>query len=223
MVRPSLYFTVFGFVMFILHAVAEDSCLLSTQQFLDKKVLGANYVRWGRTTCPSDNEVLYTGQAAGSDWQSPGAASNFLCLTNEPQWGLYEEGVNSGAQVYGAEYEFKDFHPDKGSEYFNQDLNDHDAPCSVCQTPRSSVLMIPGRQECFPGWTKEYSGYLVAGAGQHRAATEYICLDGEAENISPELGNTDGKVMYLVDAVCGTLRCPPYIQGRELTCVVCSK
>jgi hypothetical protein len=25
-------------------------------------VLGANYVRWGRTTCPSDNEVLYTGK-----------------------------------------------------------------------------------------------------------------------------------------------------------------
>jgi hypothetical protein len=59
-------------------------------------------------------------------------------------------------QVFGAEYEFKDFHPDKGSKYFKKDLNDHDAPCSVCQTPRSSVLMIPGRNECFPGWTKEY-------------------------------------------------------------------
>lgn len=60
------------------------------------------------------------------------------------------------SQVYGGEYEFSDFHSDGGSQYFGQNLNDEDAPCAVCRTPRSSVLMIPARLDCYSGWTKEY-------------------------------------------------------------------
>ena len=59
-------------------------------------------------------------------------------------------------QVLGAEYEFSDRHANGGSKYFKKNLNDQDAPCSLCRTPRSDVTMIPGRLECYPGWTKEY-------------------------------------------------------------------
>jgi hypothetical protein len=68
-----------------------------------------------------------------------------------------------------------------------------------------------------------FSGYLVSGAHGHKSASEYICLDSDAEMLAGGVANTDGRVIYLVEGICGTLKCPPYVQGRELTCVVCSK
>ncbi|XP_052786203.1 uncharacterized protein LOC128221605 [Mya arenaria] len=163
------------------------------------------------------------GYTGGSYWAHTGSAANWICLTDSPQWGYYEENVASGAKVYGGEYEFSDFHHNGGSKYFGQNLNDEDAPCAVCKSPRSSSVMIPGRKECFPGWPKEYNGYLVAGDYQHPSASEFICLDERPEMLVGGAANKDGKTFYLAEAVCGSLPCPPYVQGRELTCVVCSK
>ncbi|WAQ93732.1 hypothetical protein MAR_006203 [Mya arenaria] len=163
-----------------------------------------------------------SGYAGGSHYSHSGSAANWLCLTDSPQWGYYEENVASGAKVYGGEYEFSDLHYDGGSRYFGQNLNDEDAPCAVCKSPRSSSVMIPGRKECFPGWTKEYNGYLVAGDYQHASASEFICLDERPEMIVGGAANMDGKTFYIAEAVCGSLPCPPYVQGRELTCVVCN-
>ncbi|XP_060569478.1 uncharacterized protein LOC132727894 isoform X2 [Ruditapes philippinarum] len=205
------------------HEAAIENVKAEIESIKPQKGLGSSYVRWGRTTCPTDNELNYKGYAAGSNWVAVGGAGNFLCLTEEPQWGSYDESRTSGAKVYGAEYEFSDYHADGGSKFFKKNLNDQDAPCSVCRTPRSAVTMIPGRHDCFPGWTKEYSGYLVAGSEVHKSPTEYICLDSDAEMLSNGGRSNDGRVIYIAEAVCGTLRCPPYIQGRELTCVVCSK
>ena len=67
------------------------------------------------------------------------------------------------------------------------------------------------------------SGYLVAGDYMHSSASEFICLDSNAEAIVGSAANHDGKTFYLAEGYCGSLPCPPYVQGRELTCVVCSK
>lgn len=82
--------------------------------------------------------------------------------------------------------------------------------------------MIPARNRCPGGWTLEYYGYLVGGHHGHTAASEFICLDGEPETVDDGEPDYDGKLFYFVEAVCGTLKCPPYISGRELTCAVCS-
>jgi len=68
-----------------------------------------------------------------------------------------------------------------------------------------------------------YSGYLVAAYIDHASSSEFICLDGDAEVIPGGSDNDNGKIIYLADAACGFLTCPPYVDGRELTCVVCSK
>ena len=36
-------------------------------------------------------------------------------------------------------------------------------------------------------------------------------------------GSKNGALLYLVEGVCGTLPCLPYVNGRELTCAVCTK
>ena len=76
--------------------------------------------------------------------------------------------------------------------------------------------MIPAKTKCHPGWTLEFTGYLMAG---------WHNLDKEPENVvgGREGIIDDGRLLYFVEARCGSLKCPPYVNGRELTCVVCSK
>jgi hypothetical protein len=102
-------------------------------------------------------------------------------------------------------------------------IAEHDVPCAVCQVKSSSVVMVPGKNTCFKNFVKEYTGYLMAGHSTHKAASEYVCVDGEAEPASKSLAqNHNGKLFYFVRAKCGSLKCPPYKEGDDLTCVVCS-
>jgi hypothetical protein len=116
--------------------------------------------------------------------------------------------------MYGAEYDSHDL----GVPYGN------DVPCAVCRsTIGLTVLTIPGKSTCYSGWTIQYHGDLVAGAYSHKAATQYICLDEHPEALTAGQDDNDGKLIYPVRAVCGSLACPPYHNGRYLTCVVCTK
>ena len=84
--------------------------------------------------------------------------------------------------------------------------------------------MIPGRKTCHgKGWTKEYWGYLVTGHYKHTHQIDYVCVDEAPEGDPKGATNSNGALLYVVQAVCGSLPCPDYINGRELTCVVCSK
>ena len=107
---------------------------------------------------------------------------------------------------------------------FNRNVENHDAPCVVCYVrSRGTQLMIPARNDCPHGWTKEYHGYLMT---QHYGYTRanFICVDQEPESVPGSHRNHDGALLYLVQADCGYLStCPPYYQGRELTCAVCTK
>ena len=110
-----------------------------------------------------------------------------------------------------------------GSEYkgmigdFHQEI-----PCSVCRSPVSTTIMVPGTLSCPPGWVTQYKGHLYSAYHDH-FATEYVCIDGAPEHGEGGAANTNGHLIYHVIAQCGTLPCPPYVQGKVVTCVVCSK
>jgi len=170
---------------------------------------------------------VYSGYVGGSYWTHSGAAVDYLCLPTDPSFTYHEDGFQNGAFVYGAEYEMKrdyrnemSFFPDNGPDV---SLSNKDVPCAVCKTTRSTVLMVPARTTCHDGWTMEYTGYLSAGRYNHLAATQYVCLDGKPEYLAGGGTSDDnGVLFYLVEARCGSLRCPPYEEGWELTCAVCS-
>ena len=118
--------------------------------------------------------------------------------------------------MYGAGYDTNDFAP-------RAKVSD-DLPCSVCRnTVGSFVLMIPGKSSCYDGWTLQYHGDLVAGAYNHKAASQYICLDEHSETLKAVYRNDNGKLIFPLKAVCGSLPCPPYHNDGYLTCVVCTK
>ena len=101
---------------------------------------------------------------------------------------------------------------------------EQDVPCVVCQVNhRSSTIMIPARTACYPGWTLEYWGYLMSGHRDLPASTDYYCVDADQEAVKGRGQNDNGYLLFFVEGRCGSLPCPPYVNGRELTCVVCTK
>ena len=47
---------------------------------------GAVYVRWGRTTCPTGRELMYSGRAARSFWSQSGGGNNYQCFPDDPEY-----------------------------------------------------------------------------------------------------------------------------------------
>ena len=172
-----------------------------------------------------DNLRFVSGFTAGGHYSETGAAADYICLTDEPLWGWYDDADQRyTGNVYGAEYQFgEQTYADGGADMFDENLYEHDVPCALCHSNRNAIVMIPGRNQCYEGWNLEYSGYLVSGSPTHTAASNYACLDSRPETEFGDVENKNGKLMYTTEAVCGSLKCPPYVQYRELTCVVCSK
>uniref|UniRef100_A0A8W8JL03 Uncharacterized protein n=1 Tax=Magallana gigas TaxID=29159 RepID=A0A8W8JL03_MAGGI len=80
---------------------------------------GSVFTRWGRSDCPATSTLIYKGYAGGSWYNHKGAASNFLCLPENPQWGTRSLN-NFQAFVYGAEYE---------NNFFGGNAHQQDVPC----------------------------------------------------------------------------------------------
>ncbi|XP_061180056.1 short-chain collagen C4-like [Saccostrea echinata] len=177
------------------------------------------YIRWGKKMCPSHAKEIYSGFVGGSHYSHTGAAVDPLCLPKDPEWEVHNDG-NDGAMayVYGAEYETNTF-----TNHFPL-LHEHDVPCAVCFVQnRSVVKAFPARKTCYKGWNLEYQSYLMAGYYNHSAATTYTCVDKNPDTLHGGHANKNGYLFYFVEAQCGSLKCPPYVQGRELLCAVCSK
>ena len=173
--------------------------------------------------CPTF--LLSVGHAAGPHWNAGGSGSNFLCLHEDPQWKTYINGDQTSGSIYGVGYELHRRRNNVFSESNNggNPIADNPAPCAFCYVGgRSTVAMIPARTQCPDGWTMEYAGYLVSETNDDRKRSSYICLD-EAPEVAVNGKWSDKAAIYPVEVHCGSLPCSVYHNGRELTCVVCSK
>ena len=158
---------------------------------------------------------------AGADHGHSGAGSNYLCLPLYPIYEKVTKGNQDSSYIYGTEYEF---HSGQNKIFQNSNLQNHEAVCAVCHTEsRGSHVMIPARNVCPSGWTMEYKGYIMSAHHGHTGRTQFICVDGNAEATFGSHDDKNGALLYFVESHCGSLPCPPYVQGYELTCVVCTK
>jgi len=175
---------------------------------------GSTYVRWGRKSCPTRSELVYDGYAGGGPWWKSGAGTTYLCLPKDPEWSTLNSPKEYG-YVFGAEYQ---------THYSDWDyVKDHDVPCAICRTNNTNILMIPAKRTCPSGWMREYYGFLMSSKHTQESSKEFVCMDGSPETIAGTYENKDGALFYFQKAECGSLPCDPYINFRELTCVVCTK
>ena len=183
---------------------------------------GVTYVHWGRKRCTAYGvQTLYSGVTAGPHYTNVGGGANTQCLPLDPVWRNYKDGRQGGSYIYGSEYQ----HGEIGVQPFvNKNLYQHDVPCAVCYSAvRNTQFMLPAKPVCPSGWIRAYFGYLMAGRHNQNGRNSYLCVDYNAEAMTGSQANENGNLLYPVEGTCGSLPCPPYVEGRELTCSVCLK
>ena len=94
---------------------------------------------------------------------------------------------------------------------------------AMCRSTRETQLMLPAKTSCPEFWTREYYGYLMSGRILNVGRLSFVCVDGAYEPVPGSQGNRAAGHFYHVEAVCGTMQCPPYVNYKELTCAVCTK
>ncbi|XP_071796924.1 uncharacterized protein [Asterias amurensis] len=185
---------------------------------------GPTYIRWGRTACPNQagTELVYQGYGAGAHYTHKGGTSDLLCLPTDPDVpASYRDGFQGNSLLYGMEYQVNTFDP--FSHENSGVIHDRDVPCAVCRlASRGTHVLFPAKNECPDNWTKEYKGYLMSANYDHHARQQAVCVDEAPEAIPGSQANTDGALIYLMEAYCGALQCPPYVSGREIQCTICS-
>ncbi|KAK3589024.1 hypothetical protein CHS0354_007969 [Potamilus streckersoni] len=82
---------------------------------------------------------------------------------------------------------------------------------------------IKNRTNCYQRWTMEYTRYLMSGAAGDEGATNYLCKDKNPKAVKRGSADDLDHSTCLVDVHCGSLPCPPNVEGRQLDCVVSSK
>ncbi|XP_076454957.1 uncharacterized protein LOC143289749 [Babylonia areolata] len=187
--------------------------LQSTQEqigSLKASDVGSSFVRWGHGQCPSSTSLVYSGVAGGSWYKNTGGGSNFLCLGMTPEMdNTTLPSAFSG--VHGAEYQAV---PGRDNQ---------DVVCSVCRAPQATTLMIPATRTCPSGWTAQYRGYIMAGLWEQKGRTDFVCVDENREYRQGGGADKNGALFYPVATWCASsLPCPPYVDRKVVTCVVCS-
>ncbi|KAJ8045206.1 Short-chain collagen C4 [Holothuria leucospilota] len=182
---------------------------------------GVTYTRWGKTSCPSTSQLVYQGvMASGNDYTHKGSGVNYLCLPLEPTFADTPSYGNGGALLYGVEYE--------SNLFTSQNIHQSEAPCAVCLAAnKETVLTIPGTNTCLgsQGWTLEYQGYMMSSHYTTFKST-FVCIDQNAEGIPRTTHNNNEPLLWVANAKCsaggGGLPCPPYVDGYDVLCAVCS-
>ena len=96
-------------------------------------------------------------------------------------------------------------------------------PCALCYVAtRVTVVMIPAKLSCPDNWTREYSGYLMT---SHNHRSVYECVDKDPETVAGSSESSHcNTFFYHVEVGCTGECCPLYQDnGKELTCVVCTR
>ena len=185
----------------------------------EKGSSGVTYIRWGRTICPRGTSLVYSGVAAGTKYNTNGGTSDTLCLAGNPQYKAGDASTSFPAQLSGVRNEVGGTSSTPLNHRFHTYL-----PCALCYTTtKSTSFMLPGRYTCPSGWSSEYAGYIMSEYTQSgRGRRDTICVDQNAEAASTK-GSAHPAMLYLMQASCIGLDCPPFDSQKPLTCVVCSK
>ncbi|WAQ94740.1 hypothetical protein MAR_007211 [Mya arenaria] len=83
--------------------------------------------------------------------------ANYLCLSDNPTWSHYSDNADNIIYLTGVEYSFNPHQTSDIISFFGSNVFGQQVPCAACKVSRGVTMMIPGRNTCNSGWTKEYS------------------------------------------------------------------
>ena len=172
---------------------------------------------------------MLPGYVSGGHYNQKGGPAEYICLPNNPQWGRYVGSADTWpSYIYGTEFEINSAYNNRDlllrHNNNGQSLHQHDVPCVYCKVKgRSVVTTFAAATRCPDGWDLEYQGYLMASYHDHASQRGPICVDEVPETVLRGQSNQDGALLYFVRVKCGSLPCPPYVNDRQVACVICSQ
>ncbi|VDI15949.1 Hypothetical predicted protein [Mytilus galloprovincialis] len=164
------------------------------------------------------------GFVGGASHNDSGSQVNMLCVPTQPQYAINNKKADNHPWLGGTIYSMHQMDtPNTALDQSKYTL--YGIPCTVCRArDKTSVIMIPGRKECTSDWEKEYNGYLFGGNPKFKSGSEYVCIDEVPERRKKATSWSEKPILKPVHSKCNeVMPCPPFIDGRVLTCVVCSK
>lgn len=194
----------------ITNSSAAQNALSALQTAEEATLAHTVYTRWGHKMCPDGARILYTGLMAGHR-KGENGGTNFLCT---PRTGVeyntkFVPGIQRLNIIYGTEYRTA----------LNA-ASHHNVPCAVCLAAgRTTTIMIPARITC-PVGRREYYGYLMA---QNQDYGTYECVDIALQFHDGSYHHVEELAQLVpVEASCTGLPCHPYMNHKEMSCVVCT-
>lgn len=94
----------------------EQQALITSlsQRLQVKEEYGSTYVRWGKSSCRTEADLVYSGYMTGQIYYTNsaqfGGPANNLCLPNNPE--LSNKTVKGNSYLYGTEFEETNFGAD---------------------------------------------------------------------------------------------------------------
>lgn len=182
---------------------------------------GSVYTRWGRTTCPTSNSLVYAGRMAGQFFNYEGGGVNSLCMSPSP---TYWPGTTAGIQAPSSQLfqtEYETLVARMGTAWNN--AQDFEVPCAVCQSApgQSYSFMQPGRAQCPTGFTTDYQGYLMTMAINY-LRTSYSCVDANPEAVGDNQ-NLQGNQLYFAQTTSNAAAAPlGFSNNYEISCSHCT-
>ena len=170
----------------------------NTRETIKFEVPGVVFTRWGESSCPENTtKLIYSGMMAS------GTSGNYLCLPFYKEFGdEYDQEFSKSATLYTS-----------------------DVPCSVCLAlEQSTVLTIPAKVTCPPGWTREYSGFLTISSTTN--VGQYYCIAGNSKvksglHSDTQRGNNSKVWFNHVKVNCSSSSAKDC--NKALKCVVCTR
>lgn len=179
---------------------------------------GTTYTRWGKATCRSGAQLVYSGQVGGGFYTQAGNGAGYMCMPNDPVY-LSNVAISTASYIYGAEYE-------TANRVFAKTTQDLAPPCAVCRAiRRTTTVTIPAKPTCPPGWTREYFGYMMSSYFGHAHQADPVCVDHNPDIVAGSQGNQNGILLYFIRVICraGSIPCGRYKSNLAITCAVCSR
>ena len=179
---------------------------------------GTTYTRWGKSTCRSGAQLVYSGVIGGGFYTQRGNGASYMCMPKDPVY-LSAQAPSAASYIYGAEYE-------TGNRIFGKTTHDYSPPCAVCRAiRRTTTITIPAKPSCPSGWTREYFGYMMSSYYGHAQQVDPVCVDHSPDIVPGSQGNQNGILLYFMRVICrpNSIPCGRYKSNLAITCAVCSR
>ncbi|XP_077978984.1 short-chain collagen C4-like [Glandiceps talaboti] len=157
---------------------------------------------------------------SGRYYNQVGNGANHLCLPFVPIYDM--DNVATGVQTDRA-YLYHTEYRNPSGPFLDKRYND--VPCSVClDDAHNNVIVYPAKTDCPGGWDAEYYGFLMAERNNY-GTVDHVCVDVEGRSLLGSDSAINSAFLYSVEGRCPTgsgIPCGPYVDGHELSCVVCA-